>query len=219
MSHPLEIQTIVSLPFEENSYVVWLAGRSDALVIDPGLEPDKILDFLREERFTPAAILNTHGHADHIAGNEPLKQAFPGAPLIAGLHEQRLLADAEENLSAPFGMPITSPPADRLVREGDVIEAAGIRLEVLDVPGHSPGHIVFLHRAEPSLLFGGDVLFRESIGRHDFPNSDGPLLLEGIRTKLFTLPPDTVVYPGHGPTTTIGHEKRYNPFVGETGLA
>ena len=219
MSNSLQIQTIVSLPFEENSYVVWLQGRSDALVLDPGLEPDKILDFLRDEGLTPAAILNTHGHADHIAGNEPLKQAHPLAPLIAGVHEQRLLADAQANLSAAFGMPITSPPADRLVREGDVIEEAGIRLEVLDVPGHSPGHVVFLYRADPCVLFGGDVLFRDSIGRHDFPNSDGALLLEGIRTKLFALPPDTVVYPGHGPTTTIGHEKRYNPFVGETGLA
>jgi hydroxyacylglutathione hydrolase len=219
MSQALEIHTIVSLPFEENSYVVWRTGSSDALVIDPGLEPDKILDFLVEEGLTPAAILNTHGHADHIAGNEALKQAYPAAPLVAGVHEQRLLADAQENLSAPFGMPITSPPADRLVREGEVIEAAGIRLEVLDVPGHSPGHVVFLHRGAPNVLFGGDVLFRESIGRHDFPNSDGPLLLEGIRTKLFALPPDTVVYPGHGPTTTIGHEQRYNPFVGETGLA
>ena len=122
-------------------------------------------------------------------------------------------------MSAQFGLPITSPPADRLVREGDVIEAAGLRLEVFDVPGHSPGHVVFFYRAAPSVLFGGDVLFRGSIGRHDFPNSDGELLLEGIRTKLFTLAPDTVVYPGHGPTTTIGHEKRYNPFVGDTGLA
>jgi glyoxylase-like metal-dependent hydrolase (beta-lactamase superfamily II) len=219
MSSSLQIQTIVSLPFEENSYVVWLPDRKDALVIDPGLEPDKILDFLHEEGLTPAAILNTHGHADHIAGNKPLKQAYPQAPLIAGVHEQRLLIDAQENLSAPFGMPIISPPADRLVHEGDVIEEAAILLEVLDVPGHSPGHVVFLYRADPCLVFGGDVLFRESIGRYDFPNSDGPLLLEGIRSKLFKLPPDTVVYPGHGPTTTIGHEKRYNPFVGETGLA
>ncbi len=215
MPQALQIHTLVSMPFAENTYVVWLPGRSEALVLDPGLEPDLILDFLRQQRLTPAAILNTHGHGDHIGGNAALKQAFPGAPLIIGAHEAALLTDPEANLSAPFGLPITSPPADTLVREGDVVEAAGIRLEVLDVPGHSPGHLVFLYRGQPCLLFGGDVLFRGSIGRYDFPNSNGRLLFQGIRDKLFRLPADTVVYPGHGPTTTIGAEKQSNPFVGE----
>jgi len=121
-----QIHTIVSLPFEENTYVVWQAGRRDALVIDPGLEPDLILAFLQEEELTPAAILNTHGHADHIGGNAALKHAFPQAPLLIGFNEAPLLTDAHANLSAPFGFPIVSPTADRLVREGDVIEAAGI---------------------------------------------------------------------------------------------
>jgi hydroxyacylglutathione hydrolase len=215
MSSALQIRTLVSMPFQENTYVAWLPGRGDALVIDPGLEPEIILDFLREEQLTPAALLNTHGHADHIGGNAALKEAFPQVPLIIGVHEAKLLTDPEANLSAPFGMPITSPPADRLVREGEVIEAAGIRLEVLEVPGHSPGHVVFVYRAVPPLVFGGDVLFRGSIGRYDFPNSDGRLLFQGIRDKLFTLPADTTVYPGHGPVTTIGQEKRFNPFVGE----
>jgi glyoxylase-like metal-dependent hydrolase (beta-lactamase superfamily II) len=213
MSTPLRIRTIESMPFAENTYVVWLADRKDALVIDPGLEPELILDFLRDEGLTPVAILNTHGHGDHIGGNAALKMVFPEAPLIIGVNEAPLLTDADANLSAPFGLPITSPPADTLVREGDVFEAAGIRLEVLDVPGHSPGHVVFLYRDSPSLVFGGDVLFRDSIGRYDFPNSNGRLLLEGIRTKLLSLPPDTVVYPGHGPVTTIGYEKRSNPFL------
>ncbi len=212
---PLQIKTIVSMPFEENSYVAWLPNRQDVIVVDPGLEPDLILDFLREEKLTPAAILNTHGHADHIGGNEALKEAFPDAPLIIGVNEAFLLTDSHANLSAPFGLPITSPPADSLVREGDVVDLAGIRLEVLEVPGHSPGHVVYLHRDSPWLVFGGDVLFRGSIGRYDFPNSDGRLLLQGIRSKLFALPPDTVIYPGHGPVTTVGHEKRTNPFVGD----
>jgi glyoxylase-like metal-dependent hydrolase (beta-lactamase superfamily II) len=216
MSERLQIHTIVSMPFEENTYVVWLPGRRDCLVIDPGLDPQAILDFLRERELTPAAILNTHGHADHIGGNADLKQAFPQAPIITGANEARLLIDAHANLSAAFGVPVTSPPADRLVNEGDVVEAAGIPLEVLDVPGHSPGHVVFLYRATPPVVFGGDVLFRGSIGRYDFPGCDGALLLNGIRSKVLTLPPATVIYSGHGPVTTVGHEKETNPFVGDT---
>jgi glyoxylase-like metal-dependent hydrolase (beta-lactamase superfamily II) len=214
MVDSLNIHTIVSMPFAENTYVLWRAGAAEALVVDPGLQPDLILEFLGEQKLTPAAILNTHGHADHIGGNRAVKKAFPGAPLVIGANEAHLLIDTDANLSAPFGMPITSPAADRLVKEGEVLDYAGIRLEVLEVPGHSPGHVVFLYRDSPSLLLGGDVLFRGSIGRYDFPNSDGPLFLEGIRTKVLTLPPDTVVYPGHGPTTTIGQEKKFNPFVG-----
>jgi len=215
MSVALNIRTIVSMPFEENTFVIWRPGSREALVIDPGLEPNLILEFLRDEGLRVAAILNTHGHADHIGGNEALKRAFPEAPLVIGEREANLLTDAWANLSAMFGVPVVSPPADRTVREGDVLEYAGIRLEVLDVPGHSPGHVVLVHRSDPPVVFGGDVLFRGSIGRYDFPGSDGELLFKGIHTKMFALPDGTVVYPGHGPTTTIGHEKRTNPFVGE----
>jgi len=218
MAEALEIHTIVSMPFAENTYVVWRHGREDAVVIDPGLEPESILDFLREQGLKPALVLNTHGHADHIAGNEAMKEAYPEAPLVIGVNDAPLLTDAQLNLSAPFGMPVTSPAADRLVREGDVVEAAGLRFEVLDVPGHSPGHVVYLCRESPLVVFGGDVLFREGVGRYDFPGSDGELLFRGIRTKLFALAPDAVIYPGHGPVTTIAHEKRHNPFVGQRSL-
>jgi hydroxyacylglutathione hydrolase len=207
------IRTLVSMPFEENTYVAWLPGSSECVVIDPGLEPDLILGCLREEGLSVAAILNTHGHADHIAGNEAIKGAAPEAPLIIGAGDSSLLTDPQANLSAPFGFAIVSPAADRTVSEGDVVEAAGLTFEVLDIPGHSPGHVVFVYRSEPALVFGGDVLFRGSIGRYDFPGGDGRLLLDGIRRKLFTLLPDTVVYPGHGPVTTVGHEKATNPFL------
>jgi glyoxylase-like metal-dependent hydrolase (beta-lactamase superfamily II) len=213
MTDTLQVRTLVSQPFEENTYVVWLPGRTEALVIDPGLEPDLIFECLRDEGLRPAAILNTHGHADHIAGNAALKEAFPDAPLIIGRNETRLLSDPNANLSAAFGLALTSPPADRTLAEGDVVEAAGITLDVFEIPGHSPGHVVFVHRGTPCRVFGGDVLFRGGIGRTDFPGGSYELLLDGIRRKLFALPPDTVVYPGHGPVTTVAHEKATNPFL------
>src|SRR5262245_30552069 len=160
---PLQVYTIVSMPFEENTYIVWLDGRADALVIDPGLEPDLILDALAKNGLTVAAILNTHGHADHIGGNEAMKRAFPAAPIVVGEHEADMLTDPMANLSAVFGAPITSPPADATVKEGDVIEHAGLALEVRHIPGHSPGHVVFIYRGRPVHVFGGDVLFRGSI--------------------------------------------------------
>ena len=214
MTVPLYIRTLVSMPFEENTYVVWQEGRTDAVVFDPGLEPELILDCLREEGLTVAAILNTHGHADHIGGNGAMKDAYPDAPLVIGAGDAVMLTDAEANLSGPFGAPITSPPADRTVNEGDSVEAAGLTFEVLHVPGHSPGHVAFVQRgAAPLRVFGGDVLFRGGIGRSDFPGGDHELLLDGIRRKLFLLPADSVIYPGHGPVTTVAHEMRTNPFL------
>jgi len=213
MSVSLQIHTIPSMPFDENTYIVWQTGRDDVLVIDPGLEPELILEFLRERNLRPAAILNTHGHADHIAGNAAMKDAYPDAPLIIGKNEAQLLTDPVANLSARFDFSIISPNADQLVSEGDVVEAAGLRLEVLDIPGHSPGHVVFVHRDTPCRVFGGDVLFRGSVGRTDFPGGSMDQLTTGIQTKLFKLPADTVVYPGHGPVTTVGKEMGDNPFV------
>jgi hydroxyacylglutathione hydrolase len=211
----LQIHVVESLPFSENTYIVFLDNRDDCLVIDPGMEPEAILHLLEELGKKPAAILNTHGHGDHIAGNEAMKTAFPETPLMIGVNEAHLLTDSNANLTGLFGMPIVSPPADRLLREGEVIEAAGIPLEVIEIPGHSPGHVVFVWRGVPVRVFGGDVLFERSIGRSDFPGCNGPLLIKGIRSKLFGLPADTVVYPGHGGTTTIGAEKAHNPFVGD----
>jgi glyoxylase-like metal-dependent hydrolase (beta-lactamase superfamily II) len=210
----MELRTIVSQPFQENSYILWKRGGSSALVVDPGLEPDLILESLSEHNLGVAAILNTHGHADHIGGNALLKERFPQAPLLIGVGDAPMLLDAHLNLSAAFGFPVLSPPADRLLREGDQITFADLAFDVLEIPGHSPGHIVYVHRSTSQyMVLGGDVLFREGIGRYDFPGGDGALLLSGIRGKLFTLPDDTVVYPGHGPVTTIKHEKRANPFL------
>lgn len=215
MTAAIQLHTIVSMPFQENTYVLWRADRHDALVVDPGLEPELILAFLDDRSLDVAAILNTHGHGDHIGGNEAMKARYPQAPLVIGTNEAALLSDPDQNMSAPFGLPIVSPPADRLVSDGDVLDYAGIRLEVREIAGHSPGHVVFVVRETPIMVLGGDVLFRGSVGRCDLPGQNFGRLEQGIRTKLYTLPDDTVVYPGHGPVTTVGHEKRTNPFVAD----
>src|SRR5262245_59009379 len=212
----VECRCIESAPFAQNSYVLWVPGRTDAVVFDPGLEPELILEMLKEEGLQAAAILNTHGHVDHIAGNRAVKEAFPAAPIVIGTGDAVMLTDADLNLSGPFGLPLTSPPADQLVTEGDRVGFAGMEFDVLDLPGHSPGHVVYLVRGtSPLQILGGDVLFREGIGRYDFPGGSFKQLADGIRGKLFPLPADAVVYPGHGPVTTIGHEKKYNPFVNQ----
>ena len=214
---PLEIHTVVSPLFEENAYLFALPGSNEALVVDPGFDTDSLQDCLQERGWKLVAILNTHGHADHIAGNETMKKAHPRAPLIIGKGDAPMLTDPILNLSGLAGTPIVSPPADHLVEEGDTLELAGMRLEVLEIPGHSPGHVVFVLNRETGkpIVFGGDVLFRGSVGRSDFPGGSHETLISGIREKLFALPPGTLVYPGHGPVTTVGHEKRTNPFCAD----
>jgi len=207
----LNVHCIVSQPFDENSYVVWLPEQTEAIVVDPGFEPEKILSFVQRRGLEVVALLNTHGHADHIAGNEALKQAYPLAPLLIGEGDAALLRDPMLNLSALFGEPIVSPPADRTLRDGEVVQLAGQHWEARWIPGHSPGHVVFVGHG---IVLGGDVLFRGSIGRYDFPGGSLEQLLAGIRRHLLTLPATTEVYPGHGPRTTIGHEAATNPYLG-----
>lgn len=211
------VATIVSAPFAENSYIAHFEGRDDCLIIDPGFEPDKIFDYVTENRLTPATFLITHGHADHIVGNGEMKNRWPDCPIVIGREEAPKLTSAQLNLSAGFGAPITSPPADILLDEGEVYRAAGFELEARLIPGHSSGHLVFVaHHLKPIFVFGGDVLFAGSIGRTDFPGGSFDALADGIHRKLFTLPDDTIIFPGHGPATTVGEEKDSNPFVGRS---
>lgn len=213
----IRILRVVSSPFEENSYIAHLDGSADCVVIDPGLEPEKIVDQLQAAGLRPVAILNTHAHADHIAGNAALKQQWPDAELVIGADEAYKLTDPVANLSAPFGFSVISPPADVEVADGETYTAAGIAWRVLTIAGHSAGHVVYQwEEGSPQLVFVGDVIFEGSIGRTDFPDGNMDQLVSGIRGKLFALPDDTVLLCGHGPATTVGREKRHNPFVGES---
>lgn len=216
MPDTFQLRVVVSAPFDQNSYLAWFAGRTDCLLVDPGTEPELLIEEVDRHGLSPAAILITHGHGDHIAGNAACKARWPACPIVIGEHEAAKLTNPVLNLSAAFAMPVTSPPADVLVADEQVVEYAGFRLQVWQIPGHSSGHVVFYWADhQPPILFGGDVLFAGSIGRTDFPGGSFEQLAAGIHRRLFTLPDDTVVLSGHGEATTIGQEKRTNPFVGE----
>lgn len=210
----LLVGCIESAPFAENTYVLARPGDGGCLVVDPGFEPAAVVEWIEERGLEPRAILLTHGHSDHIAGNAALKDRWPRLPILIGAGDAPKLTDPRGNLSAMFGIGLVSPPADRLLADGEDVALAGFTLAVVALPGHSSGHVVYrFDGLRPPLVCGGDVLFREGIGRTDFPDGDFTALAAGIRGRLYTLPDDTVVLPGHGEPTTVGHERRHNPFV------
>lgn len=214
-STDFQLDTIICLPFEQNTFIARRRDCADCVVIDPGLEPEKIIDHLEQHGLTPTAILITHGHGDHIGGNAALKKRWPDCQVVIGADDADKLTDPQLNLSSGFGIPLTSPPADETVGDGDVYKTAGFEFQVRAIPGHSIGHVVFIWKdREPTVVFVGDVIFAGSIGRTDFPDGDHNQLISGIRSKLFILPDDTILLPGHGPETTVGEEKRNNPFAG-----
>jgi len=210
----LVIKIFVSESFAENTYVVHKSGCADCFIIDPGFEPELIIDYLKKNHITPQAILVTHGHMDHVAGNEAIKNEWENCRIYIGKEDAYKLTDPRGNLSMSFGFPMTSPPADYLLSDGEKFIVAGIEIEALYLPGHSRGHVIYLIRSETELvLFSGDVIFADSIGRYDFPDGNYDALIDGIREKILTLPESTTLYPGHGPKTTVGRERRYNPFL------
>lgn len=209
MAGRLLLRSFVVGLFEANCYVAADASSLDALIIDPGDDSHVIAEAVRSENLVVRGIVNTHGHADHVAANGPLHQEF-GCPIMIHELDASYLADPEANLSAMFGHegPV-SPPAERLLKDGDKIAVGGLIFRVMHTPGHTPGGICLL---VGETLFSGDTLFAGGVGRTDLRGGSHEQLTESIRSKLLVLPDETAVYPGHGPGTTIGHERQANPW-------
>ena len=201
----MEILSFALTPFVTNCYVVRDGG--EALVIDPGEVTPELLDAING--YTVKTIVNTHCHCDHCGGNAELLKAT-GAELVCHKDELPLLRALPQQ-GMMFGVPYgPSPDPHRFIQEGDTVSVGSLALSIREAPGHSPGHIILVG---DGFVISGDVLFAGSIGRTDLPGGSFPQLIDSIKKKLFTLPDDTVVYNGHGPETTIGVERRTNPFL------
>lgn len=200
-------------PFQENTYVLYRNNK--AWIIDPGCsngnERKMVESFIKKENLTPQYILNTHCHIDHVLGNKWAKD-FYDIPLLIPQGEKPVL-DSLPQVAKMYGVPAdTSPDPDQYIKDNEILFLDDQAWTLIAAPGHSPDSICFYSKDE-KMIIAGDVLFYESIGRTDLPGGNHQLLLQNIRNRLFVLPPDTTVYPGHGPHTTIGHEIVHNPFL------
>ena len=208
--NPLEISSVCLGSYRTNCYLV----RSDQhlWIVDAGFEPSALINDARATGLTPEAVILTHAHPDHMAGLDDVREAFPGVPVWIHRAEEQWLTDPMQNLSGLSGDPVTVAPADHLLNHGDELRLGELSWEVRHTPGHSPGSVSLICQNAPVALVG-DALFRESVGRTDFPGCDASTLADSIRTQLYSLSDETTVFPGHGPSTTIGHERRHNPYV------
>ena len=207
------IDSLVLGTFETNGYCLRKSENSqNCVIIDTGMDDTYLMNFLEENQLNPVTLVLTHGHIDHIDGINTIRENFPDIKVYIHKLDADALTDPMKNLSFMSGGAFTAKPADILIEDNDIIEQADINLQVLHTPGHTPGGIS-LYSKEDGVVFSGDALFAESVGRTDFPGGNMNQLIQGIKEKLFVLPDDTKVLPGHGPATTIGHEKKYNQFL------
>lgn len=193
---------------QSNCYIIY--KDKEALIIDPGEQSSLISHHINQLGLTPIAILLTHTHFDHIGALEKMRDEYD-LPVYVSVHEQEWLTDPNKNLSAQVGNPITCREAEFQFEDEERINMASFTFKVVPTPGHSPGGVSFIFE-DANFVVTGDALFAGSIGRTDLPGSDSKQLFESIRKKLFTLPTDYTIYPGHGGTSTIGHEIDTNPF-------
>ncbi len=203
------IECIPVGPMGANCYVVGCEETKEAAVIDPGGDVEKILDYLKNHGLTLKYVINTHGHIDHIAGNDKLRDAT-GAKLLIHEQDAPMMEDTKLNLSSFMGFSVKFKPADRLLTDGDTVEFGNVKLNVLHTPGHTRGGICL---AADGAVFTGDTLFNGSIGRTDFPGGDFDSIINSIKNKLMSLPDDTAVYPGHMGHSNIAYERKNNPFL------
>jgi hydroxyacylglutathione hydrolase len=200
------LEVFADNPFATNCWLLALEGKEEAVVVDPGFSPDRVHDLLRAAGKRPVAVIATHGHFDHIGSAAP----FCGDDVPFHIHEEDSLALFDPmTWGSSFPVPASAPAIVRTFAEGEVLRLAGLSLEVLHTPGHTPGSSCF--KAE-ELLFSGDLVFRGAIGRYDFPNSSAQDMFASLR-RFLTLPDELDVYPGHGEATTVGLERAANPFL------
>jgi hydroxyacylglutathione hydrolase len=211
----LEVRQLTVGPIAENCFIFRREGAKKALVVDPGEEPERILAEIEQTGAEVEAILITHCHFDHVGAVTPLAAAT-GAPVYCPEIEVPLLADIMSFTLPGFG-PYEGYEADETIQGGEALELAGLTLDVLFTPGHSPGHVTYSVRGEDA-IFSGDVLFQGSVGRVDLPGGDGPTLLRSIQSLLDSHPDGTTVYPGHMGVTGLGAERATNPFLGSVSL-
>lgn len=210
----IDVRMFTVGPLQENCFIVRDKGASSALIVDPGDEAQRLLDAVNGLGIeTVEAILVTHTHFDHIGAVGPVARAT-NAPVYCPELESDVLANIMDYVPWPGFGPFESYQADETVRGGETLELAGLSLDVISTPGHSPGHVTYAVRGEDA-LFSGDVLFQGSVGRVDLPGGDWPTLLASIESLVDAFPPETTVYPGHLGITTLGRERTTNPFLQE----
>jgi len=209
------IETIVTGPLQENCFVVMDENSNEALVIDPGWDSDKILAIISKHGIGKVTVILTHGHFDHISSADEIRKGT-GAEIYMSPLDKFLLDSVGGSTAMMCGMGNARPfTVDGSIEEGDTFKAGNIELTAIATPGHTPGGMSFYDGS--GHLFAGDTLFRGSVGRVDFPGSNGNHLIESITKKLYKLPPETIVHCGHGPDTTIGYEMEHNPFTNNPG--